>query len=236
MPVSPTSSSRTGTPGPGEGPGSAQPLRPLQHDAGGRRGRRDLRAHPAADPGHRQCQRLHHAGGAAQRRLRLPPAGEPRPDDRRRRERAIGLAEAQHLVPGRRAADRDRGGPDQGRGARRHGRAGLLDALELRGVVLRHAVQQVRPDLPGLRAGRARLPAPPRGRREPEGARRQRGDGAARHHRGDQDRAGPVPDQPLQPLPDGHDRGRGGAGLQLRAGAGPDAADRRQGAAAGHGL
>ncbi|MGT2481204.1 hypothetical protein ACU4GR_25735 [Methylobacterium oryzae CBMB20] len=62
---------------------------------------------------------LHHADRAAQRRLRLPPAGEPRPDDRRRRERAIRAAEAQHLVPGRRAADRDRGGPGQGRGARR---------------------------------------------------------------------------------------------------------------------
>ena len=46
-----------------------------------------VRAPPAADPGHRQRRRLHHAGRTQERQFRLRPAAEP--DQRRGRECAM---------------------------------------------------------------------------------------------------------------------------------------------------
>ncbi len=86
----------------------------------------------AADPGHRQCRRLHHAGGAARRQLRLREAAErwPAPSCEHGNS-ADRAAAAEHDVPRRRAAARGGGGPRQGGDAERLGRRRVQRARRL---------------------------------------------------------------------------------------------------------
>ena len=74
------------------GPGSGQDLRTVLTHIAARAGRaatsQGVRADAAADPGHRQCQRLHHAGGAARRQFRLCEAAESDAQHRRSGEHA----------------------------------------------------------------------------------------------------------------------------------------------------
>ena len=142
-----------------------------------------LRRAAAADPGRRQCRRLHDAGRDPQRRFRLRPAAKPRQHGGRGRQCAVRPPAAGHDLPRRRAAILGRRRPDEGRGARGHRRPGVRRAIRLCRLELRDAVQQVRPCLPGLHpgeSGQARL-----GRRHPQsqGQGRQRNDDADRHGR-----------------------------------------------------
>ena len=92
--------------------------------------RRD-RAAAAADPGHRQCRRLHHAGRTARRQHRFRQAAEHHQYDRRQRAVAERAAARLDLVPRRRAAIARRGRSRQGADAACHGRSGLFDARDL---------------------------------------------------------------------------------------------------------
>ncbi len=100
-----------------QGAGTGCPLdRPAPERRPARRAGSDrIRAPSAADSGHRQRRRLHHAGRAQKRQFRLRPASEP--DQRRRRgwQRAILPTEGRHDLPGGRAAVLRQGRPDQGR-------------------------------------------------------------------------------------------------------------------------
>ncbi len=58
----------------------------------------------AADPGHRQCVRFHHGGGAEGRQLRLPQAADAHRHYRPGRERPVEPAAPEQLIPRRRAA------------------------------------------------------------------------------------------------------------------------------------
>ena len=113
----------------------------------------------AADPGHRQCRRLHDDGRGQGRQLRLRQAAErrptrssPTPDRSRRCRRSFTSFRAS--TPQLYLDDQ----PHQGRDARRHRRPGLHGARELSRLDLRHPVQQVRPGVPGLCAGRRPVP------------------------------------------------------------------------------
>ena len=67
-------------------------------------------------------------------------------------------AARQFVVPLDGAAVRRRGRPDQDPDPACHDRPDLLDAVVLHGLDLRQPVQQVRPHLPGLYAGRCAIP------------------------------------------------------------------------------
>ncbi len=128
--------------------------------AGARRRRcaRD-RAAAAADPGHRQCRRLHHADRAARRQHGSRQTAEHHQYDRRQRAIAERAAAGFDLVPRRRAAIARRRRSREGADAARLGRSGVLDAGDLFRLELCRAVQQVRPRVSGLCAGRRPIPA-----------------------------------------------------------------------------
>ena len=100
-------------------------------------------------------------------------------------------------VPRRCAAVPHRRRPREGADAARQRRSGLLDHPDLPRIDLCGAVQQVRPHLPGLCAGRRQIPPAPGGHHGPDraqqpgqhGADRHAGDGGADHR--------PAADQPL---------------------------------------
>ena len=104
------------------------------------------------------------------------------------------------LVPRHRAANSRRGRSRQGADLARFGRSGVLDARDLFRLDLCLAVQQVRPGVSGLRAGRFEVPAAAARHRESFGAQ-----SAGRHDpagNDGQDRADrrPALDQPVQSL------------------------------------
>ena len=68
---------------------------------------------------------------------------------------AVAAAGGQHHVPPRRAADLRRHRPRKGEAARRAARRRVRDAAGVSGLGLRERLQQIRPHVPGARAGRA---------------------------------------------------------------------------------
>lgn len=106
----------------------------------------------------RQCQRLYHAGRDQERNFRLRPARITRRYDRQERQCSIIAAKAEHTFPLERAATRSLRRPHQGGDIGGHRGSGFLGALRLRRLELCDPVQQIRPHLPGLCAGRLRLP------------------------------------------------------------------------------
>ena len=127
MPASPTSSSRTGA--------SAARARTCCSLFAGLNKALDeieearilVRA-AAADPGHRQCRRRHHADRAARRQLRSRQAAERRQRRRSQRRDAVQHPARDVAVPRRRAAIHDRGRPREGADAAGLGRPGVLGA------------------------------------------------------------------------------------------------------------
>ena len=201
--------------------------------AGGRRG---AGADTAADPGHRQCQRLHHAGRVARRQLRLRQAADHHSDHRAGRQHADRAAAAQFDVPRRCATDARGRGSGEGGDAERRGRRCVQCARRLCRIELRQPVQQVRPHVPGLCAGGFEVSTSARRHREPLCAQPGQQDGAAGHPGDDTADGRAFAGRPLQPVSDGEHRGRSGRGVQLRRGDEPDGADRRQDLAARRGL
>ncbi len=126
-----------------------QALARIRSDHGGE----DRRPAAAADPGHRQCRRLHHDGAVARRFVRLHQAAGHHQPDRQQRAVANRIAARADVVPRRRAAAHRRGRPRQGANFVRAGQCGVRGDIELSRFDLCRAVQQVRPHLPGLCAG-----------------------------------------------------------------------------------
>ena len=115
-------------------------------------------------------------------------------------------------VPRRRAAVPHRCRPREGADAARQCRSGVLHHPDLHGVDLCGAVQQVRPHLPGLCAGRREIPPQARGHHRPDRAQQPGPDGSDRHAGVGRADHRPAADQPLQSLSD-RDRDRhSGAG------------------------
>ena len=125
---------------------------------------------------------------------------------------------------------------DQDPDPARHHRPDLLGAVDLYGLVLRQPVQQVRPRVPGLHPGRRAIPPDLARHPEHDGAQPERRHDPDRHGRQDHADGRAVADQPLQSLSIRDHRRPAGAGLQLRAVAEPDGADRGEDAAARHRL
>ena len=113
----------------------------------------------AADPGHRQCRRFHHADRIARRQHRFCQAAKHHQYHRRQCAVAERAATRVDVVPRRGAADPGRGRSRQGADFARSGRSGVFDAGDLFRLDLRVAVQQIRPRVPGLCAGRCEIPA-----------------------------------------------------------------------------
>ena len=86
-------------------------------------------------------------------------------------------------VPRRRAAVPHRCRPREGADAARQRRSGVLDHPDVPRLDLCRAVQQVRPHLPGLRAGGRAIPSQARGHHPAHGAQQPGPDGADRHAR-----------------------------------------------------
>ena len=139
----------------------------LERDRSARSTKRDILVHAAAaDPGHRQCRRLHHAGRAARRQLRPRQAAErdrcdrrpmPRPRSRMQLVQASFRAERAAIT-----VEVDR---EKAQTLHVSRRPGVLRARELSRLELCRPVQQVRPHLPDLRAGRRAVPPAARGHR-----------------------------------------------------------------------
>ena len=125
----------------------------LNAEAGGDPGSADFGGPAAADPGHRQCRRLRHAGRTARRQFRLRQAASHHQCDRCQRANPKRVAAREFAVPFDGAAVRHRGRPDQDPDPPCHDRSGVLDAGLVSGLVLRQPVHQVRPHLPGLCPG-----------------------------------------------------------------------------------
>ena len=144
-----------------------------------------------------------------------------------RRQCAIAERAAARLdvVPRHRAANPRRGRSRQGADLARSGRSGVLDARDLFRLDLCLAVQQVRPRVSGLRAGRCEIPAAAARHRKSLGAQSAGRHDPARHHGQDRaDRRGAF-DQPVQSLSVvERDRAAGGR-LQLRRGDRSDGAE-----------
>ena len=102
MPASPMSCSRIGA----SAPICARCFRRLTQRRSARSMRRVDRAAAAADPGHRQCRRLHHAGRIARRQHRFRQAAKHHQYHGRQRAIAKRAAARLDLVPRRRAATR----------------------------------------------------------------------------------------------------------------------------------
>ena len=141
-------------------------------------------------------------------------------DRRRRQRRRPGCGALNSHVPRRRAAALRRHRPREGQDAGRAAERRLRHAAGEPRLGLRQRLQQVRPDLPGARAGRADVPRrrrghPPAGGPQPRRARWCRSARSSTVER----RFGPQIDHPLQPVPDGVDHRRGGPGRQLGRGA-----------------
>ena len=130
-------------------PGQAQqPARRARHRAGA-----------AAHSGHRPGRRLPDGGRTARRQLQLYEARRADPADRQIRQRRSASAARADDLPSERAACRRHGGPRPRRDAESLGRRRLLDALGLSRLDLHQPVQQIRPVVPGLCAGRFPVPA-----------------------------------------------------------------------------
>ena len=182
---------------------SALGVRQSAGRAGQAAGRGGPGADSAADPGHRQRQRFHHAGRAARRQLRLRQAADDDPDHREGRQYADRPAAAQHDVPRRRAADPRGGGSGQGGDAECGGRRCVQRARRLCRIELRQSVQQIRPHLPGLCAGGLEVPPAAERHREAVCAQPGQQDGAARHAGADPADGRAVADRPVQSVSDG---------------------------------
>ena len=116
------------------------------------------------------------------------------------------------------AAAAGRSEPGQGADFARHSRPGVRHALDLSWVGVRHAAQQVRPRVSGLRAGGCAVPAAPARHRESVGAQPARRHDPARNDCGDYSDLRRLADQPLQPLSLLEHYRAAGVGLQLRRG------------------
>ena len=164
-----------------QGPGPAVAVHRAQQEPRRDRGGAHHRDAAAGDPGRRQRRRLHAADRIARRQLRPGEAAERDRHDRGQRQDAVEPADRDGLVPRRGAAihDRDRPRKDQDRPARR--RPGVLGARRLFRLDLCRSVQQVRPRVPGLRAGRRPVPAAAAGRAEPDGPQQGGQHDPARH-------------------------------------------------------
>ncbi len=178
---------------------------------------------PPPDPGHQLGRRV--SVRAAERGRRLAPgARRDRAQDHGRGPPAAGAGRDLHGIPAGRAAARRAGGPRQGQGARHSAVGRLLEPADLPGLALRQRLQRVRARVPGAASGRAELPRLAQRRRAalcPEPARHERAaraDGAAEHARHGEADHRARHDLPLQPVPDGGDRGRHRARGQLRSG------------------
>ncbi|MGY3075517.1 preprotein translocase subunit SecF [Bradyrhizobium sp. LM6.10] len=120
--------------------------------------------------------------------------------------------------------------------AARHDGPGVRGAVDLSRLVLCQPVQQVRPRVPGLYAGRSCVPPHRARHRQLAGAQLERRHDPDRHRRHDHAGHRPLADQSLQSL-SLLDRHRpAGAGLLLGPVAEADGGDRGQDAAAGHRL
>ena len=143
------------------------------------------------------------------------------------------IAACDELVPLHRAADEGGRRPRQGGDPAGLDRRRVLDALGLSRLELCRPVQQVRPHVPGLRAGGLAIPPATRGHRAASGPQQARQHDSARHHGQDHPVGGALAAEPLQPLPELVDFGAAGDRLQLRRGDDADGADGGEGAAAG---
>ena len=132
----------------------------IQSRFAGDRGRAHRDVAAAADPGHRQCRRLHHADRAARRQLRSRQA----PDHHR--HRGEGNAQTQSGIAAR---DRPRSAPrvpqykvDVDRAKAETLQVSVDEVFSTLaaylGSSLCRSVQQVRPHVPGLRTGRFAIP------------------------------------------------------------------------------
>ena len=163
----------------------------------------------AADPGHRQCGGLHHAGRAARRQLRPRQAAgrDQRAWSRRPRRSPASSASRRRSAP----TCRNTGSRSTARRCRALGLTTdqvFSDARRLSRLELRQPVQQVRPRLPDLCAGRRAVP-PVAGRdRQPDRAQQERRHDPARHGADGHAERRALADQPLQPLSLGIDRRR----------------------------
>ena len=185
---------------------------------------RVLVAAAAADPGHRQCRRLHDAGRAARRQLRLRQAAE------RRRRRWSSNASTQSALPAR---DDARSAPARRSTASMSTASKARDAATCRSATCSRRSQTYLGSTyvnQFNKFGRtfqvyvqadAQYRAAARGHRASCTVRNSRGqDGAARRAgRRSSRRVGPAADQPLQSLSVRDDRRLAGAGLQLGRGA-----------------
>ncbi len=174
--------------------------------------------------------RPRHPGRRQRRRLPVRDRGpderaedrEPRRGDLRHHGRGQpGSAAARRLLRlhRQRPADRPRGGPRQGQGARRHARRGLRHPADLHGLGLRERLRLRHAHLPRVRPGGQAVPRAADRPHELLRALHQRADGAAgRAGEADQHRDG-AEHQPLQPVPLDRDPGLTRARSVVRAGA-----------------
>ena len=109
-----------------------------------------LRTPPAADPGHRQCRRLLHAGRTQERKFRLRSASNSDQRRSRQRQRAILAPARRHHVPRRRAADLCECKPHQGGDARHYRWTTIRRPLRLCRFELCRPDHKVWPRLPDL--------------------------------------------------------------------------------------
>ncbi|MBA7658414.1 hypothetical protein ES703_66365 [subsurface metagenome] len=218
------------------GSGPALSVRRVERKTVGGLGGPRSRGAAAADPGHRQCRGLCHAGRVARRQFRLRQAAGRHQCVGRERTVAERTAAGLKLVPLDGAAIRHRDRPDQDANAACDDRPGLPDAVVLYGWRLRQPVQQVRPHLPGLRPGRVAFPPDDARYREPDGAKLERRHDSDRHGGEDYACGRPVPDQPVQSLSVRNRHWPAGHRLQLGPVDAADGADRREHAAARHRL
>ena len=157
-------------------------LFPADVAGAGRRRRAGDRAAAAADPGHRQCRRLHHAGRIARRQRPISPSCKASPtrwSPTRKSQSALQRVSTSF----RAAAPQLRVEVDRVKAQTLHvtRRSGVLDARDLFRLDLCGAVQQIRPRVPGLRPGRRAIPAAAARHRKSVGAQSAGQHGPARH-------------------------------------------------------
>ena len=109
---------------------------------------------PPPISGHRQRRRLHDAGRVARRQHGFCQAAKHHQHTCLQCRIPERPAARVDLVPRHRPAIARRSRPRQSKNAARHGRSGVWDTRHLFRVDLCGAIQQVRPRVPGLRAGR----------------------------------------------------------------------------------
>ena len=113
----------------------------------------------AANSRHRRRRRLRHADRVARRQHRFRQAAKRHQRHCRQRTVAKRAAARLNHLPGHCAASAHRCRSRQGADGARLGRSGVRDACHLFRLHLCPAIQQIRPRVPGLRAGRCGVPA-----------------------------------------------------------------------------